>query len=165
MERVCGPSEGERVGWDRGRRNPANSLKCIISLAQGNSILGQTSVQNCLVGLVSTAGDGPFTASLTLRVTTPQDFPGKRALGKAALAQHFRASWDYLFTVFLEQFQASQLCHRRTDSQGSRFPEAGAGCRKVIHITIPCLRRTGRALGRPNRYPHPCYLPNAHQGD
>lgn len=49
--------------------------------------------------------------------------------------------------------------------QGSQSPEAGAGCRKVIHITNPGLRRTGRALGRPNRYPHPSCLPNAHQGD
>lgn len=77
MERVCGPSEGERVGWDRRRKNAGNGHKCSISVVQASSVLWQTSVQSCLLGLVSTAGHGPLRASLALRVTPLGTFQAK----------------------------------------------------------------------------------------
>ncbi|XP_005047649.1 PREDICTED: solute carrier family 25 member 47 isoform X3 [Ficedula albicollis] len=52
----------------------------------------------------------------------PRDFPGKRAPGTAASAQHFRAAWHYLFTVLLERFQPSQLCHQGGLSTAVGYP-------------------------------------------
>lgn len=108
--------DGGRVRWAGGRRQLIHSHLCPFSMAQGKSVLWQTSVQGCLLGLISTTGNGPFTASVTLQGTTPSGSPSTKALGTAALAQRCRASRDYLFTVFLEQLQASRLCLQCTNS-------------------------------------------------
>lgn len=143
-----------------GEEEPCKYRKCSISAAQANSALGQTSVQSCLVGIVGTAGDEPLTASLTLRVTTPRLFPGERALGTAASEQHFMGLLIHCVPGAGPGFPALPPANRLIEyPQGSQSPGARADCRKVIHIKNRCLRRTGRALGRPTRYPHPFSLP------
>lgn len=107
-------SEGGRVVWGGGGGISMQSHRATSPWCRAKSVLWQTSVEGWLLGLVSTTGNGPFRASVTLQGTTPRDF--LKALGTAALAQRCRASRDYLFTLFLEQLQAFCLCLLCTNS-------------------------------------------------
>lgn len=134
MERVCGPSERRRVGWDRGRRNPAAATNAAC-LAQGTRTWQTSAKLSCGAGESSRGWPLP---SLTLRVTTPVHFQAR-----GHWEQQLWRSISGLpgITYSLCSWSSSRLPSSATAygfikyPQGSQSPEAGAGCGKVIQIT------------------------------